>query len=113
MSTAVDSLSNRGEHRFYGDLARWWPLISPPSEYAEEAAFAASLLAAGGATRTVLELGSGGGHVASHLADRFVLTLVDLSEPMLAVSRALNPSGHPPPGRHAHRPVGCSSSTRC
>ena len=91
MSTAADSLSSRGEHRFYGDLAPWWPLISPPSEYAEEAAFAASLLAADGATRTVLELGSGGGHVASHLAGQFVLTLVDLSEPMLAVSRALNP----------------------
>ena len=31
-------------HRFYGDLAPWWPLISAPEEYAEEAAFAASLL---------------------------------------------------------------------
>jgi SAM-dependent methyltransferase len=80
------------EHRFYGDLAPWWPLISPPAEYAEEAAFAADLLAADGATSTVLELGSGGGHVASHLADRFRLTLVDLSEPMLQVSRALNPT---------------------
>ena len=80
------------EHRFYGELAPWWPLISPPEEYAEEAAFAAGLLAADGATTTVLELGSGGGHVASHLADRFRLTLVDLSEPMLQVSRALNPT---------------------
>ena len=32
------------QHRFYGDLAPWWPLISAPEEYAEEAAFAASLL---------------------------------------------------------------------
>ena len=32
------------EHRFYGDLAPWWPLISPPEEYAEEADFAAALL---------------------------------------------------------------------
>ena len=31
-------------HRLYRDLASWWPLISPPEEYAEEAAFAASLL---------------------------------------------------------------------
>jgi SAM-dependent methyltransferase len=82
----------RAEHRFYGELAPWWPLISPPEEYAEEAAFAAGLLAADGSTGTVLELGSGGGHVASHLADRFRLTLVDLSEPMLQVSRALNPT---------------------
>lgn len=92
MSSGAEPLSSRGEHRFYGDLAPWWPLISPPEEYADEAAFAASLLSAGGTTRTVLELGSGGGHVASHLADRFELTLVDLSEPMLAVSRALNPT---------------------
>jgi len=32
------------EHRFYGDLAPWWPLLSPVDEYAEEAAFAATLL---------------------------------------------------------------------
>ena len=30
--------------RFYGDLAEWWPLISPPEDYDEEAAFAATLL---------------------------------------------------------------------
>lgn len=81
------------EHRFYGELADWWPLISPPEEYAEEASFAASLLEPASATDRpeVLELGSGGGHLASHLADRFALALVDLSEPMLAVSRRLNP----------------------
>jgi SAM-dependent methyltransferase len=39
----------------------------------------------------VLDLGSGGGSNASHLKDRFALTLVDLSEAMLAVSAALNP----------------------
>jgi SAM-dependent methyltransferase len=83
------------EHRFYADLAPWWPLISPPEEYVEEAAFAADLLSPSGpASETppqILELGSGGGHLASHLADRFALTLVDLSEAMLAVSRQLNP----------------------
>ena len=78
------------ELRFYGDLAPWWPLISPPEDYADEAAFAADLLAEGGTT-TVLELGSGGGHLASHLTDRYAMTLVDLSEQMLAVSRRLNP----------------------
>ncbi|MGH9024061.1 MAG: hypothetical protein ACRDV9_13350 [Acidimicrobiia bacterium] len=31
-------------YRFYGDLAIWWPLISPPREYAEEAAYAGTLL---------------------------------------------------------------------
>jgi uncharacterized protein (TIGR03083 family) len=78
--------------RFYGDLAEWWPLISPPEEYAEEAAFAATLLrSAAVPVRDVLELGSGGGNNASHLKGSFALTLVDLSEEMLHVSRRLNP----------------------
>ena len=79
-------------YRFYEDLARWWPLISPPGEYAEEAAFAATLLAGAlGPVREVLELGSGGGHNALHLKQRFAMTLVDLSDEMLDVSRVLNP----------------------
>ncbi len=79
-------------HRFYGDLAPWWPLISHPEEYLEEAAFTASLLAtADPPTHTVLELGSGGGNNAFHLKTSFQLTLVDLSADMLAVSRDLNP----------------------
>ncbi len=50
-----------GGHRFYGDLAPWWPLLSPPAEYEEEAAFAASVLRrAEIPVREVLELGSGG-----------------------------------------------------
>jgi SAM-dependent methyltransferase len=92
MNDPTPDTVDRIDHRFYGDLAPWWPLISPPEEYVEEASFAADLLAADGATTSVLELGSGGGHVASHLAGRFELTLVDLSEPMLQVSRALNPT---------------------
>ena len=78
--------------RFYGDLASWWPVISAPAEYAEEAAFAGSLLAdAKPPTRTVLELGSGGGNNAFHLKAKFAMTLVDLSADMLGVSRSLNP----------------------
>ena len=80
------------EQRFYGDLAVWWPLISPPEEYVEEAAEVAALLGSAAIpVREVLELGSGGGHNAVHLAARFAMTLVDLSEDMLAVSRRLNP----------------------
>jgi SAM-dependent methyltransferase len=79
-------------HRFYGDLATWWPLVSAPAEYAEEAGFAASLLdTAVGPTRTVLELGSGGGNNAFHLKARYAMTLVDISDAMLAVSHELNP----------------------
>jgi len=80
------------EYRFYAELAPWWPLISPPEEYAEEMAFVARVL--GSATipvREVLELGCGGGHNAFHLKARFDLTLVDLSPEMLEASRRLNP----------------------
>jgi len=80
------------EYRFYGELARWWPLISPPEDYVEEAAFAASVLrTASVPVHEVLELGSGGGHNAFHLKTSFAMTLVDLSEEMLDVSRQLNP----------------------
>src|SRR6185295_7097869 len=79
--------------RLYDELAQWWPLLSDPADYVEEAAFfQAQLLAAcDGSPRTMLELGSGGGNNASHLKTRFVMTLVDRSPGMLAVSRALNP----------------------
>lgn len=79
-------------HRFYGDLALWWPLISPVEEYADEAGQIAELLGrASIPVRDVLELGSGGGHNAAHLKDHFQLTLVDLSPEMLRVSQDLNP----------------------
>jgi len=79
--------------RLYGDLAGWWPLLSPPNEYAEEAEVYRQVFleAAASKVRRVLELGSGGGNNASHLKAHFSMTLVDRSEPMLAVSRALNP----------------------
>jgi SAM-dependent methyltransferase len=79
--------------RLYGPLAPWWPLLSAPSDYAEEAAFYQRILEDTGAAplETVLELGSGGGNNASHMKRRFRLTLVDASEGMLDVSRALNP----------------------
>lgn len=80
------------EHRFYGDLAVWWSLISPVEEYTEEAAYAASVFSwASIPVRDVLELGRGGGHNAVHFKAGFVMTLVDLSPDMLAVSRRLNP----------------------
>jgi SAM-dependent methyltransferase len=79
--------------KLYEELADWWHLLSPPAEYAEEAAFFARVLieSCQPAPRAVLELGSGGGNNAYHLKSRFKMTLVDLSPQMLAVSRALNP----------------------
>lgn len=79
--------------KLYEALADWWPLLSAPEEYAEEAAAYGDHLAASArrSVRRVLELGSGGGNNASHLKSRFEMTLVDISIPMLNVSRALNP----------------------
>ncbi len=79
------------EYRLYTDLAQWWPLISPPSQYAAEARYLAAAIGAADHQRDVLDLGSGGGHVAVHLKAGLAMTLVDLSEQMLAVSRKLNP----------------------
>ena len=79
--------------RLYDELAEWWPLLSSPGDYAEEAAFYQRLLieSCDGDCRTVLELGSGGGNNASHLKRRFTMVLADRSPGMLAVSRKLNP----------------------
>jgi SAM-dependent methyltransferase len=84
--------STPGEYRLYSELAAWWPLISPPAEYQQDAAALAEVFrSASLPVREVLDLGSGGGHVAAHLKGQFTLTLVDISADMLAVSRQLNP----------------------
>jgi len=79
--------------KLYAELAEWWPLLSPPADYAEEAAHVRGLIedTSDGPVRTLLELGSGGGNNASHLKAHYALTLVDLSPDMLRVSAALNP----------------------
>ena len=78
--------------RLYRELADWWPLLSAPEEYAEEAAeYTRLIFEAVPDARRVLELGSGGGNNASHMKASFELTLVDLSPAMLEVSRRLNP----------------------
>ena len=79
--------------KLYEELASWWPLLSAPADYEEEAAFYGKTLAAAceRPPRTLLELGSGGGNNASHLKARFEMVLVDPSTGMLAVSRVLNP----------------------
>jgi len=81
-------------NKLYAELAAWWPLVSDPAEYAEEAAFFLPLLADVIARPpvTLLELGSGGGSNALYLKTSFAaVTLIDLSPQMLAVSRQLNP----------------------
>jgi hypothetical protein len=79
--------------KLYSELASWWPILSDPSDYRDEAAFVRDLLIETCARppRTLLELGSGGGNNAWHLKRHFEMTLVDVAPGMLAVSRKLNP----------------------
>ena len=79
--------------RLYTDLASWWPLLSPPEHYDEEAEAVIAFLreTLGQVPATILELGSGGGNSASYLKRHATMTLVDLSPEMLDVSRKLNP----------------------
>jgi SAM-dependent methyltransferase len=86
-------VTDDGPPKLYREYAEWWPLLSAPADYLEEATEYTRLIlgASNGEARTVLELGSGGGNNASHMKASFDLTLVDRSPQMLAVSRALNP----------------------
>ena len=79
--------------RLYGDIADWWPVISPPSEYAEEAALYVEMIRASARrpVREVLELGSGGGNNASYMKRAFAMTLVEPADRMREISRKLNP----------------------
>ncbi len=79
--------------RLYRDLAEWYPLLTPVDDYAEEAGFYRRLFEVHcqRPARTLLDLGSGGGHNGAHLKATFRCTLVDLSPDMLALSRRLNP----------------------
>ena len=73
-------------HKLYTDLGTWWPLLSPPEDYLDEAHhFHQVLLAAGmPPAPTLLELGSGGANNAVHLKAHFSqVTLTDLSPQML------------------------------
>ena len=80
--------------KLYSELASWWPLLSPPEDYADEAEFFGQVLTKAGlpSSPSLLELGCGGGSNAFHLKKMFSeMTLTDISPQMLAVSRALNP----------------------
>lgn len=92
----------------YGELVSWYRLLDPPEDHADEAAsFQAALeQAISGPAHTLLELGAGAGHNACHLKRRFRCTLTDLAEPMLDLSRQLNPECEHLPGDMRHLRLG-------
>jgi len=79
--------------KLYGELAHWWPVFSAKEDYADEAACFRDILntAVAPAPKTLVEFGSGGGNNAFHMKADFTMTLVDVSEGMLAVSCTINP----------------------
>jgi len=85
-------MAKSADYSLYGELAEWWPAISPPAEYADDGAVINAIFAsAARPVLTVLDLGSGGGHVALHVGLGRSMTLVDMSPGMLHVSQQLNP----------------------
>ena len=59
----------------YGELAHWCHLPTTPDDYAEQAADDERFLTgACPEAQTLLELGSGGGNIASHPKQRFRCT---------------------------------------
>jgi hypothetical protein len=78
----------------YGQLVPWYRLLDPTEDHADEARSYQQAFEQAVTPRpeTLLELGAGAGNNAFHLGRRFRCTLTDLSEPMLALSRELNPA---------------------
>src|SRR3954465_3737423 len=93
----------------YGELTPWYRLLDPVADHADEAAAYGRAPEAAAYVRgregagapgggTLLELGAGAGGNASFVKRTFRCTLTDLSPPMLALSRALNPDCEHLPG---------------
>jgi len=87
--------------KLYNELASWFPLLTPPEDYAVEADVYRRTIErhfGQGHPRTLLELGCGGGHNAFYLKERFRMTLTDIAPAMLDLSRKLNPECEHLPG---------------
>ncbi|MCB1686471.1 MAG: class I SAM-dependent methyltransferase [Pseudomonadales bacterium] len=77
----------------YQDLVPWYRLLDPVVEHEDEVGAYCEALkqVVSPPPRTLLELGAGAGHNGFYLKRDFICTLSDISEPMLALSRELNP----------------------
>ena len=87
-------------NKLYNELApEWYQLFTPLHGYEEEADSYHRIIGEHiePAPETMLELGSGAGHVAYYFRQWYRMTLTDLSSRMLAISRQVNPDcGHYP-----------------
>jgi len=74
----------------YDELASWWPLLSAPSDYEEEATLYAGRFSeyASLGRRSLLELGSGGGSNASHLKTQLAFLRRQLDHPAMTYARS-------------------------
>ena len=83
----------RDQRRLYGDLAWTWPIISPPEDYLDEGAEYERLISGHSQTpaKTLLNLGTGGGHIDWAIKKHYAITACDISENMLELARGLNP----------------------
>lgn len=93
MKSGMNLSAPRPPLRLYQDLAEWYPLLTPVADYAEESAFYMNLFKTYSKEqpRSLLDLGSGGGHNAAHLKRTLSCTLVDIAPAMLSLSSRLNP----------------------
>src|SRR5262245_54783705 len=84
----------------YGELVPWYWLLDPPKDHLEEATAYREALARATTPSpgTLLELGAGAGNNALYMKERFRLTLTDISENMLSLSREQNPECEHVPG---------------
>lgn len=78
--------------RLYNELSWIWPFLSPPENYADEAAsFVKRFRDAGVPDRgTLLHLGSGGGSLDFHLKKLYRVTGVELSQNMIRWAHSIN-----------------------
>jgi len=77
----------------YNEYADWYHLFTSPDEYDEEEEIYSIAIIAASSTppRTLLDLGCGGGCLASRYKRRFHATLIDISAEILAQSQSINP----------------------
>ena len=81
------------QQRFYKDLSKYFPIITPPEDYIEEGEYVAQVIKHTSPieTKTLLDLGCGGGNDDFALKKHFKITGIDVSPQMLKIAKKLNP----------------------